>query len=217
MAVTQLVMIGVPAFVGLTSGPTTVKFFIDENQFTAANSIGVDLSKTPDVIPPAQWATTVDVDMQTTGGFTTIGPTFHNGNHIGAAYIAQRIANQYQAVLAAWPPAPDALYQYTAVLRDDGSGGQTRYHGFKVQVVSAARGTLIQLALIRTGQAAPQPGGPVRWIDLSDPSTVDPASNGFTTITPTSAVGTVGALFVTQAGMQAQALDRPKHPPSQGW
>ena len=215
MAVTQLVLTGVPAFVGVVTDSTKVQFFIDETDFDPAHLIDVDLANNTS-LPPTQWATAVDVDQQTTGGLTTIGPTFHGGIHVGAVYLAERIVTARATALASWPPAPDAIYQYQAVLRDV-DGAITRYHGFKVQVLSPAVGSLAHLALIRTGAPSPAADGPVRWIDLADPATCDPAANGFTTIAATSPVGTVGALFLTSTAMIVQAMDHPKVPRSLGW
>jgi hypothetical protein len=215
MAVTQLVLTGVPAFVGVVLGPTTLRFFIDETDFAPANLIEVDLAKNT-TLPPASWATGVDVDHQTTGGLTTIGPAFHAGTHVGAVYLAERVVTARAPALASWPPAPDAIYQYQAVLRGD-NGNITRYHGFKVQVLSPAVGSLAHLAFIRTGTPAPEPNGPVRWIDLADASVCDPRSNGFTTIDAASAVGTVGALFLTSRAIGVQAMDLPKFPRGYGW
>jgi hypothetical protein len=214
MAVHQLVMTGVPAFVSVVQGPTRVRFHVDPNDFNPANVIDVDLAKNPAVIPPAQWATDVDVDYQTTGGFTTIGPRFHGGSHVGAAYLSERLVTQFKPVLATWPPAPDELYQYQAVLRSD-NGVITRYHGFKVRVMSPGTGTLAHLGFIRVGTSAPSLGAD--WIDLADPAISDPAANGFTTITTSSARGTEGALFLTSGAMAAMAKPGPKIPVFAGW
>jgi hypothetical protein len=216
MAVTQLVLTGVPAYVGVVTGSTTVRFFIDDNDFDPAHLIDVDLAKDTS-LPPASWATAVDVDQQTTGGLTTIGPKFHrDGRHAGAVYLAERLVTARAAALASWPPPPDARYQYQAVLRDV-DGTTTRYHGFKVQVLSPAVGSIAHLAVIRTGASSPAVGDHVRWIDLADPETCDPIANGFTTIDATSTVGTVGALFLTSTAIGVQAMDHPKVPRSLGW
>lgn len=217
MPAVQLVLTGVPAFVGTVLGQTRVKFFIDENEFDPTKVIEVDLAKNPTAVPPAQWATGVDVDQQTTGGWTTIGPRFHAGPYVGAAYLSQRLVTQYASLLASWPPAPDEIYQYQAVLRSD-NGNVTRYHGFKVRVVSPANGSQAHVAFIRVGTTAPAGGrASARWIDLSDPDVCDPASNGFTTITSTSTVGTVGALFLRSEVMAADAPGNPKIPKYLGW
>jgi len=198
MASTQLVLLGVPAFVGSVTGPTTIAFTIDEAIYGPPNLISVDLAKNTS-LPPAQWAT-VDVDKQTTGGYTTIGPTFNNGQYVGAVYLADRLVTTYKTQLAAWPPPPDARYQYQALLRADEIGNVTRYHGFKVQVASAAVGSLIEVLAIPVGSTAPVGIG--AWIDLSDAGYSDPKANGFTTIDATSPVGTVGALFLSAAAME---------------
>jgi hypothetical protein len=197
MASTQLVLLGVPAFVGSVTGSTTIGFTIDEATYGAASSISVDLAKNTS-LPPAQWAT-VDVDKQTTGGYTTIGPTFNNGQYVGAVYLADRLVQTYKTQLAAWPAPPDVRYQYQAVLRADDAGNVTRYHGFKVQVMTAAAGSLIEVQSIPVGSTAPVGIG--QWIDLADAGYSDPKANGFTTIDATSPVGTVGALFLTEAAM----------------
>ena len=103
MAVTQLVLTGMPAFVGAVRGPTKVGFFIDENEFDPKKLIDVDLDKNPATVAPASWATGVDVDYQTTGGWTTIGPSFNGGAYVGGVYLAQRLVTQYASVLANWP------------------------------------------------------------------------------------------------------------------
>ena len=213
----QLVLTGVPAFVGSVLSPTRVKFFIDENEFDPAKTIEVDLAKNTASVPPAQWETDVDVDQQTTGGWTTIGPRFHAGPYVGAVYLAQRLVNQYASVLASWPPAPDDIYQYQAVLRAD-NGSVTRYHGFKVRVLSPANGSQAHVAFVRVGAVGPAGGRPAaRWIDLSDPDVCDPAANGFTTITPTTSPGTVGALFLRSEAMAADSPTNPKVPKQLGW
>lgn len=217
MAVIQLVMTGVPAFVGTVLGRTKVKFFIDETEFDPRKQIEVDLAKNTKDVPAAQWATDVDVDKQTDGGWTTIGPRFHAGPYVGAAYLSERLVNQYAPVLASWPPTPDAIYQYQAILRSD-NGTLTRFHGFKVVVVTAARGNHAHLAFIRVGETAPVGGrAAARWIDLSDSDVSDPASNGFTTITAASTPGTVGALFLRSEVMAAGAPHNPKVPRGEGW
>lgn len=217
MPVVQLVLTGVPAFVGTVLAPTRVKFFIDENEFDPTKTIEVDLAKNTANVPPAQWATQVDCDHGTAGGYTTIGPRFHAGPYVGAVYLAQRLVQQYQSVLANWPPAPDEIYQYQAVLRAD-NGNVARYHGFKVRVLSPASGSQAHIGFVRVGQAGPAGGRPgARWIDLADPDVCDPASNGFTTITSTSTVGTVGALFLRSEVMAADAPGNPKIPKYLGW
>lgn len=214
MPAVQLVLTGVPAFVYVVRGATTVRFSIDENVFDPNRMVDVDLAKNTS-LPAASWATGVDVDLQTAGGFTTVGPRFPRGVHNGGVYLAQRLVTQYSALLASWPPAPDALYQYQAVLRSD-NGNITRYHGFKVRKRGAAQGTLVHLAFYRAGDATPGSLGS-DWIDLADPDISDPQANGFTTITPASPAGTDGALFLTSSAMAALAKPPPKWPPSQGW
>ncbi len=211
MAVTQLVLTGVPSFVGVVDGATTVQFFIDQQDFDPAHLIPVDLAKNPS-LPPAQWATGVDVDTTTDGGYTTIGPRFHNGAHVGAVYLADRLYAKYGAALASWPPAGDELYQYRAVLRAAGDGTVTRFHGFKVSVRASQAPALALLEFIPTGGSPGAPTNPMRWIDLNDPTVVDPAANGFTQVTPTTPVGTVGSLFITAAAMQNQGMSSPKVP-----
>jgi hypothetical protein len=191
-----------------------VSFHVDPNDFNPANVIDVDLAKNPAVIPPAQWATDVDVDYQTTGGFTTIGPRFYGGATVGGAYLAERLATAAAGVLADWPPKGDELYQFQAVLRSE-NGVITRYHGFKVRVMSPSSGTLAHLGFIRAGTSAPTLG--VDWIDLADPTISDPAVNGFTTITPATARGQDGALFLTSTAMAAMAKPGPKVPIWLGW
>jgi hypothetical protein len=205
MATTQLVLLGVPAFVNSITSATACTFTLDELVYDAANSIAVDLARNTS-LPPSQWATGVDVDKQTTGGWTTIGPTFNLGTHVGAVYLADPLVQKYKAVLASWPPSPDSVYQYQAVLRGDASGEVARFHGCKVQVMTATVGTLIKVAAIPVGMSASVGTG--TWIDFADTTSWDPKSNGFTTIDATSPVGTVGALFVNVIAMD------PGFPPS---
>jgi len=208
------VLLGVPAFVNSVTSSTACTFTLDELVYDAASSIAVDLAKNTS-LPPSQWATGVDVDKQTTGGWTTIGPTFNSGSHVGAVYLADRLVQKYKTVLASWPPAPDAAYQYQAVLRGDTSE-TARFHGCKVQVITAAVGTLIKVATIPVGMSTPVGAG--TWIDLADTTLWDPKSNGFTTIDATSPVGTVGAVFVavvaTDPGFPPTI---PKLPRALGW
>ena len=215
MATTQLVLLGVPAFVNSITSATACTFTLDELIYDAASSIAVDLANNTS-LPPSQWATGVDVDKQTTGGWTTIGPTFGLGNHVGAVYLADRLVAKYKVVLASWPPAPDAVYQYQAVLRGNADVETARFHGCKVQVINAAVGSLINVATIPVGMSTPVGTG--TWIDLADTALWDPKSNGFTTIDATSPVGTVGALFVavvaTEPGFPPGI---PKLPRSLGW
>lgn len=215
MAVNQVVFTGVPAFVGVVKGRTTVEFFIDENEFDPANMIAVDLAKNPDAISESAWATDVECDFQTTGGGTTIGPHFNGGNHVGCVYLADQLTRKYAKVLASWPPKPDDIYQYQLVHRAD-PRGVMRYHGFKGQVMSAAKGSLAHVSFIRTGSPTPA-GGPGWWIDLDDPGVCDPASNGFTKITPSSPVGSIGAVFLSSAAIAAAPPTWPKIPPWLGW
>ena len=53
MAVNQLVLTGMPAFVGVVRGPTKVGFFIDEDEFDSTKLIEVDLDKNPATVAPA--------------------------------------------------------------------------------------------------------------------------------------------------------------------
>jgi hypothetical protein len=117
---------------------------------------------------------------------------------------------KYAAALVDWPPAGDDLYQYQAVLR--ANGDVRRFHGFKVNVFAPTLGTVAHLEFIPAGKTAGDPTNPRRWIDLSDASVVDPAANGFTTITAVSPVGTIGAVFLTSTAMSGQAMDKPKIP-----
>jgi hypothetical protein len=214
MATTQLVLLGVPAYVVSVTSATACGFVIDELTYATANVIDVDLAKNT-TLPPAQWAAGVDVDQQTGDGLTTIGPTFNAGPHVGAVYLADRLVQKYKSVLASWPPSPDATYQYQAVLRGDDGGDVERFHGFKVSVVSAAQGSLVQIAYIVPGQSAPS--GTTRWIDLANTGAYDPKSNGFTTIDATSPVGTIGALFVSSAVLAEIDPTYPKLPRVLGW
>jgi len=216
MATTQLVLLGVPAFVNSVTSSTACTFTIDELIYDAASAIAVDLAKNTS-LPPSQWALGVDVDKQTTGGWTTIGPTFNSGNHVGAVYLADRLVQKYKAVLASWPPSPDALYQYQAVLRADASSDVSRFHGFKVQVTSAAVGNLIKVVGIPAGMSVAVGAG--SWIDLGDVVSYDPKANGFTTIDVTSPVGTVGGLFINQIVMDEPGFPPtiPKIPRALGW
>lgn len=212
---TQLVLLGVPAFVSQVTGPTTVGFFIDENQFDPAQLINVDLAKNTS-LPASKWATEVDCDIATTGGWTTIGPTFNAGPHVGAVYLSQRLVDKYKAQLANWPPSPDAIYQYQGILRADDAGNVTRYLGTKVQVIGKSQGTLIHVAFITPGQSTPGPDPATRWVDTGDLLQVDAKSNGFTTIDANSPVGTVGSLFTTEA-VARPLVYPPKIPVSLGW
>lgn len=217
MATHQVVLTGVPAFIGAVKGPTTLQFFIDENDFDPARLIEVDLAKNPMAVGGPAWAQGVDVDHQLPGGWTTIGPKLHSGTHVGAVYLSERLVQQYANVLANWPPPPDDLYQYKAVVRT-GTGGMSRYHGFKVKVLSPAVGSLVHVAFVRVGTAAPPPGtAEARWIDLADPDVSDPAANGFTAITPASPVGTTGALFLSDRVVAADGPMYPKYPRALGW
>lgn len=215
MAVTQLVLTGVPAFVGSVRGPTTVGFWIDENEFDPKNLIEVDLAKNTAAVAAAQWVNEVECDHQTTGGLTTIGPRFHAGPHVGGVYLAERMVQRYASALASWPPTPDDTYQYQLVIRNDGVN-VVRYHGFKVRVMSPVVGSLIHVAFVRVGEQAPGPMAARRWIDLADPGTCDPKSNGFTTIDPASPVGTVGAVFLTPEVIAFDGPNWPKIPPYLG-
>jgi hypothetical protein len=216
MPATEVVLTGVPAFVGAVLSPTKVRFAIDENEFDPTKMIEVDLAKNTAAIAAAQWGTTLECDHQTTGGLTTIGPTFHAGPHVGGVYLAQRLVTQFASVLASWPPQPDDIYQYQAIVRAD-NGTVTRYHGFKVQVRSPAAGSRAHLAFARVGQT-PAPGNVnARWIDLADPEWCDPAANGHTTVTPASPVGTVGAVFLRSQVIALESPDYPKWPRSLAW
>ncbi|MEO6777800.1 MAG: hypothetical protein ABI467_33070 [Kofleriaceae bacterium] len=191
---------------------TVIQFAIDENDFNPANLIAVDLANNTS-LPPAQWAN-VEIDISTVGGYSTIGPRFRSGAYIGAAYIAEKVRLKFAAALADWPPSGDDLYQYQAVLR--ANGDVRRFHGFKVNVFAPTVGTVAHLEFIPTGGTAGTSTNPRRWIDLADASVVDPAVNGFTTITPASPVGTIGAVFLTSTAMTSQAMDRPKIPTAFG-
>lgn len=208
----QLLLTGVPAFVSHVSGSTAVQFALDENDFNPANLISVDLANNTS-LPPAQWAN-VEVDISTVGGYSTIGPRFRNGAYVGAAYISEKIRLKYGAALADWPPAGDDLYQYQAVLR--ANGDVRRFHGFKVSVFAPTVGTVAHLEFVPTGGTTGASTNPRRWIDLSDASVIDPATNGFTTITPASPVGTIGAAFLTSTAMKSQAMTEPKMPRALG-
>ncbi|MEO8845250.1 MAG: hypothetical protein ABI591_02005 [Kofleriaceae bacterium] len=208
-------LLGVPAFVNSVTSGTACTFTLDELVYDAAGAITVDLAKNTS-LPPNLWATGVDVDKQTNGGWTTIGPKFNSGNHVGAAYVTPAILQRYKGVLASWPPAPDAVYQYQAVLRGDTSGETARFHGCKVEVISAAVGSLIKVATIPVGMSTPVGNG--TWIDLADASLWDPKSNGFTTIDATSPVGSVGAVFVSVIAMEPGfPASIPKIPRGLGW
>jgi hypothetical protein len=214
MAANQLLLTGVPAFVGQVLGPTRVKFSLDENEFDPANMIEVDLAKNTSAGQPSAWGTNVDVDHQTVGGLTTIGPRFHAGPHVGGVYLSERLVAQYAAVLASWPPAPDAIYQYQLLLRAT-NGGIKRYHGFKAHVLSAGVGSLVHVGFVRIGTAAPQLPG--RWIDLADPAVCDPPANGFTTIAPSTPAGSVGAVFLSSDVIALDGPNYPKYPKYMGW
>lgn len=217
MAVTQLVLTGVPAFVGVVRGPTSVGFFVDDKQFDPNRLIEVDLAKNPARVDPARWATDVDCDSQTTGGLTTIGPEFPKDNrYVGGVYLAERLVKKYASVLAGWPESPDDIYQFQAVLREE-KGTVTRYHGFKVQVLSAGRGTQAHVAFIQPGDSTPGPRSTRQWIDLADPGTCDPKSNGFTTIDAASPPGTIGALFLNAEVFAKDPPSWPKFPRWLGW
>lgn len=212
MAANQLLLTGVPAFVGEVLGPTRVKFFIEEKQFDTKNMVEVDLAKNTKACAPATWAQDVECDHGTQGGLTTIGPTFHrDAKHVGCVYLAERIFAKYP-FLASWPPKPDERYQYQLVLRADGN--EQRYHGFKVRVVSPAVGTLAHVEFFAVGE--PVPSGVPQWIDLADPAVCDPYANKFTTITPASPVGTIGALFMSSRVIAADVPNHPKIPPYSG-
>jgi hypothetical protein len=214
MAATELLLTGVSAFVAQVISSTKVRFSIAENDFAANHLIEVDLAKNPNTVQPGAWATDVDCDFQTTGGLTTIGPTFHNGVHVGAVYLAQRLVTQYATVLAGWPGQPDDMYQYQSLLRSN-NGTVSRFHGFKARVLGPTSGSLSHIALFRAGGTAP--AGPPQWIDLADPDVCDPQANGFTTITPASAVGTVGALFLSSRVIAYEGPQFPKFPKGYGW
>jgi len=209
---TQLLLTGVPAFVAHVTGSTAIQFAIDENDFNPANLISVDLANNTS-LPPAQWGN-VEVDISTAGGYSTIGPRFRSGAYIGAAYIAEKVSIKFAGALADWPPAGDDIYQYQAVLR--ANGDVRRFHGFKVNVFAPTTGTVAHLEFIRPGGTAGSSVNPRRWIDLADASVVDPATNGFTTITAQSPVGTIGAVFLTSTAMASQSLDKPKVPTAFG-
>ena len=214
MAVVNLLLTGVDAFVGSVISATKARFSIVENDFDPSHQIEVDLAKNPQTVQPASWATDVDCDYQTTGGYTTIGPKFHSGAYVGGVYLAQRLVTQYASVLSGWPGTPDDIYQYQALLRSN-NGTVTRFHGFKVRVLGASVGTLAHLAFINVGTPGGSGGRP-RWVDLADPAYCDPQANGFTTITPASPSGSVGALFLTTAAMRDGGDHPPKYPRAAG-
>lgn len=214
MAVTQLLLTGVPAFVSRVIGPTTVRFAIEENEYDPNKSIEVNLANNTLAIQAAMWSQAVDCDHQTTGGLTTIGPTFHAGMHVGGVYLAERLVTQHANVLASWPPPPDSLYQYQLVARST-NGQIARYHGFKVRVVSPAVGSHVHVAFYRAGATAPS--GPPQWIDLADADACDPASNGFTKLTASASVGTEAALFLSARIIMYDGPNYPKYPKYLGW
>jgi hypothetical protein len=213
----QLVMYGVDSYVSSVSGTYACQFWVSPTDFNPANLIGVDLAKNPSTVAPSSWATGVDIDIATTGGYTTIGPTWNTGNHTGGAYISQAIWNAFPSGRGHWPPSPDALYQYTAVLRADDAANVTRYHGFKVKVIGAPFGTIVHVGFIPTGSATLPVGATTRWIDLADAWTCDPPGGGFTTVAATSPINTIAALYLTSAGMTSQGIAGPKYPHGTGW
>jgi hypothetical protein len=205
----HIVFTGVDAFVAQVTGPKTVRFSINETAFSPL--IDVDLGKNPSTVQPAQWATGVDVDET----LTTIGPTFFAGNYTGGVYLAQRLVTQHASILSGWPGPPDDIYQYQLLVREN-NGAITRFHGFKVRVVGQTQGTIARLQFIRPGTAAPSPR--TRWLDLADPSIVDPPANGFTTIAPNTPAGTVGAVFIERVVILDGGGDGyPKWPRHLGW
>lgn len=223
MATTQLVLLGVPAFVGSVTSSTSVAFTLDEGVYGTSQSIAVDLANNT-TLPPAQWATDVDVDSMTatSGGWTTIGPTFNSGTYIGGVYLADRLVQKYASLLVGYPAAPDAIYQHQAVLRANGGGVVTRYHGFKVLILKPGVGSIVHVAFIRAGSPTPSVATlaadvPTRCIDLADASICDPKVNGFTTIDGSSPAGTVGALFMTSSAISNQVLPMSKYPYGLAW
>lgn len=213
----ELLLTGVPAFVGQVLAAKSLKFFAADNIFDPTKMIDVDLAKNPKLIAPANWGTDVVIDQhESEGGFTTIGPFFNGGRHIGGAYLSQSVYAANSSKLAGWPETYDALYQFQAVLREN-NGVITRYHGFKVRVIGAGVQTLAHLAFIPSGSVDPVPGSPVHWVDLADATICDPRANGYTTIDASSPVGTEGALFLTTKGMTTYLVGAPKVPPGYGW
>lgn len=210
----ELLLTGVPAFVGQVLSPTRVKFFVKEDEFDLGRSIEVDLHKNPRNVAPAAWAKDVECDHPFDGGRTTIGPKFHDdAKHVGCVYLSERLIAQHAKLLAGWPEHPEAIYQYQLVLRE-GAPVQ-RFHGFKVRVVSPAVGSLVGVEFFRAGVSTPF--GVPRWIDLANPDVCDPPANRFTTITPSSPVGTEGALFMSSRVITTDAPSHPKIPRAQGW
>jgi hypothetical protein len=206
----HIVFTGVDAFVAQVTGPKTVKFSISETAFSPL--IDVDLAKNPSTVAVANWATGVDVDET----LTTIGPTFFvNGNYIGGVYLAQRLVTQHASILSSWPGPPDDSYQYQLLVREN-NGQITRFHGFKARVLGQTQGTIARLHFFRPGTSAPT--GHTRWLDLADPTVIDPPGAGFTTIAPNTPAGTVGAVFISTVTIQeGGGGDFPKVPRNLGW
>ena len=206
----HIVFTGVDAFVAQVTGPKTVKFSVSETSFSPL--IDVDLAKNPSTVAVANWATGVDVDET----LTTIGPTFYAGaNYTGGVYLAQRLVTQHASILSGWPGSPDDAYQYQLLVREN-NGTITRFHGFKVRVLGQTQGTIARLQFIRPGTNAPS--GRARWLDINDPTVVDPPGQGFTTIAPNTPAGTVGAVFIdTVVIMDGGGGEFPKIPRGLGW
>lgn len=212
MPLVQLVLLGVPAFVGEITGATKCKFWHTEADFDRGRLIEIDLSLTPD-LDPTDWENRVEVDSSSNEGLTTIGPTFHKDSHKGAVYLASRLVTKYRnsGVLNDWPDPGDHDYQYQVAVRFE-TGTTERYYGFKAQVLGQRQG-LTLLGFIGAGEATPSR---TMWLDLADPSIVDPTTNMLTKLKPTTALNTIDAVFLPRASAQNLLLEIPKLPPGFG-
>ena len=222
----RIVFQGVSAFVGRVDGEYRCGFWVHhphEVNYDPVLLLPVNLGRTPSraAAGAIDWdQVVVDDHVSTTGGRTSIGPTWPGSPTVGAAYLSEAYISRLRADLRppAVPPGfEDEAYPYEFKTCVYSNSGRTtkRYYGFHGEIISEV-GNVAQVALYNAGSSRiSQPRGvfPI-VLDKLDEVDANVDQGGMTVIGAGAGKPKSGAIFLSAAQRQVVPLDFPKIPKS---
>ena len=220
----RVVFYGFPSWIGSYTGSTTVAWWpVDPSTLVPAYDTSKQISNNLAMNPAAYNSSTIAFssisvdDAPTTGGHTTIGPTFPGGTMTAGIFIESGFYSGLASPVkpprvANGTPAHD--YELTTVQYFGGVQSNRRFYGFYVEIqATAGASALCKIWNAGTGTSGGSGAG-TYWFNLSTQAMA--IEHGFTAVGVGASDPRTGALFLDSAAVAGVTLSYPKLPTSLG-
>ncbi len=175
----KTIFVGFGAYVGRIINRTTCEVWTDdptENDFAADSLIRVDLGKNVNAAMSGaiDWSEVEVEDHVNSGGMTSIGPVWPEGESIGALYLAEPLLERLP-VRPRLPEMDGAPYELQSVVYHAGTTDPRagrRYRGFHAKVLQR-RATRALVHIYQAGSSRSMPPITRQWLDLGSVEVCD--------------------------------------------